>query len=123
MKIYNYRDEMYDDIQQYIEDNIDLADYEDAEELEEALNDELWAEDSVTGNASGSYTFDRAKAREYVLANMDLLAEMCSDFGIDNSTIGEKFINEDWEYFDVSIRCYLLGEMIGTVIEKERYFN
>ena len=114
---YNYHDEMYADIKQYIEDNINVEDYEDGQELYEQLNDDLWVADSVTGNASGSYTFNREKAKEYVVDNMDLVGELIEEFDIDAKTIGEKFIKQDWEYFDVSIRCYLLGQVLGEVLD------
>lgn len=81
------------------------------------MNDELWTEDSVTGNASGSYTFNRWTAREYVLDNMDELEEAAHNFGIDAATIGDKFLADDWEYFDVSIRCNLLAECIADVLD------
>ena len=114
---YNYHDEMYADIKQYIEDNINVEDYEDGQELYEQLNDDLWVADSVTGNGSGSYTFNRNKAKEYVVDNIDLVGEMIDEFAIDAKTIGEKFIEQDWEYFDVSIRCYLLGQILGEVLD------
>lgn len=114
---YNYHDEMYADIKQYIEDNINVEDYEDGQELYEQLNDDLWVADSVTGNGSGSYTFNRNKAKEYVVDNIDLVGEMIDKFAIDAKTIGEKFIEQDWEYFDVSIRCYLLGQILGEVLD------
>ena len=88
------------------------------EELEQHLNDELWTVDSVTGNASGSYTFNRVQAQIYVLDGMDELEEAAREFDIDPATIGEKFLESDWEYFDVTIRCYLLGECIAAALEK-----
>lgn len=54
--MYNYLEEMKSDVMEYINNEINLADYEDRDELEQFLNDELFAVDSVTGNASGSYT-------------------------------------------------------------------
>lgn len=115
---YDYMEAMVDDIKEWVEDNIDAADFDDRESLEEQLNDDLWADDSVTGNGSGSYTFNRAKAKEYVVDNMDLLGEMIQEFDIDAKTVGEKFIEQDWEYFDVSIRCYLLGQAIGEALDQ-----
>lgn len=112
----DYREEMAQDIRDYINENIDLEEYT-REDLEEKLNDDLWIEDSVTGNASGSYTFNSYEAREKVLENPDLVKEMINEFCIDAQTVGEKFLNEEWEWFDVSIRCYLLGECIGTVLD------
>lgn len=54
--MYDYREEIKNDIMDYVEDEIYLADFSGREELEEKLNDDLWTVDSVTGNASGSYT-------------------------------------------------------------------
>ena len=117
---YDYRNEMAEDIRNYIVDNYTPEEIEEADgdELFEKLNDVLWVEDSVTGNASGSYTFNTEKAKEYVVDNMDLVEEMASEFGVDNSELGEKFRNGDWEWFDVSIRCYLLGEVLGDVLRE-----
>lgn len=115
---YDYREAMKDDIVQYIEENINLDEYEDNEELYETLDEDLWVADSVTGNGSGSYTFNREEAKKYVVDNMDLVGEMIEEFDIDTKTIGEKFKEQDWEYFDVSIRCYLLGQVLGEVLEE-----
>ena len=116
--MYDYREAMNEDIREAINNDYDVNDFRgDRDTLEEKLNDDLWIDDSVTGNGSGSYTFNYLKAREYVMDNPDLLGEMIKEFCIDANTVGEKFINEEWEYFDVSIRCYLLGECIGAVLD------
>lgn len=47
-----------------------------------------------------------------------MLAEACKEFGVNNETVGEKFLNEDWEYFDVTIRCYLLGWAISEALDE-----
>lgn len=39
--MYNYLEAMKNDITEYINDNINLADYADRDELESYLNDEL----------------------------------------------------------------------------------
>ena len=114
--MYDYLESMKADVKDYITENYETEDYESISE--EELHDTLWITDSVTGNASGSYTFNSYTAKEYVLDNMDLLEEMASEFGVDNETLGEKFINEEWEYFDVSIRCYLLGAAIHESLEE-----
>ena len=115
--MYNYLEAIKNDINDYITENINLDDFESRSELEEKLNDDLWIEDSVTGNASGSYTFNSFKAKENLEGNMDLVRDMASDFGLDGATIAEKFMNEEYEYFDVSIRCYLLGQAIAEVLD------
>ena len=114
--MYNYLKAMKEDVLEYINNEINLSDYEDLDELEQFLNDELWTVDSVTGNASGSYTFNRCQAQEYVCDNIDELKEALDEFGTDAETIADKFLSEDWEYFDVTIRCHLLGAAIYEVM-------
>lgn len=117
--MYDYREAMTEDVKQWITDEIDLADWtEDREGLEQQLNDNLWTTDSVTGNCSGSYTFNRVQASLYVLDNMDLLQEAIDEFATDPATVGDKFISEEWEWFDVTIRCYLLGSVISEVLDE-----
>lgn len=118
MTNYNYLEAITDDIMEFIKNEVNLQDYDNEDDLIEYLNDTLWTDDSVTGNGSGSYTFNRYKAKEYVIDNMELVAEMADEFGVDDKTLGEKFRDEDWEYFDVSIRCYLLYQAITEAIEK-----
>lgn len=113
---YNYIEAMTEDIRDYINNEVDLADYEDREELEEKLYDTLFVEDSITGNASGSYTFNSYLAKEYVEDNLDLVREMADEFG-ERDIIGDKFMDEEWEWFDVSIRCYLLGRAISETLD------
>jgi hypothetical protein len=78
--MYNYLESMKEDIKRYLEEGFDAYSDLDREELEQQLNDDLWICDSVTGNASGSYTFCRATAREYVINNMDLCIESLKEF-------------------------------------------
>lgn len=118
---YNYLEAMKADITAAINDEAYediIRDITDDDELIETLNDAMWTDDSITGNGSGSYTFCRATARDYVIDNLDMVVEMIEEFGIEPQAIGEKFIDEDWEWFDVSIRCYLLGRAIAEAIEE-----
>lgn len=117
--MYDYREAMTEDVKEWIKQNIDLTEWtEDREGLEQQLNDDLWTEDSITGNGSGSYTFNRVQASLYVLDNMDLLQEAFDEFATDPATVGDKFLSEDWEWFDVTIRCYLLGSVISDVLDE-----
>lgn len=100
---YNYLESVTADVIDYIRENIDAADYEDREALAESLNDDLWAEDSVTGNGSGSYTMNRAKAREYVTNDLDALRAACEDFCVEPAEIGNRFLDSDYEWMD---GCY-----------------
>lgn len=114
MTEYNYLFAMTKDIINYIEENIDLGEYDTLEELEEHLNEILFTEDSVTGNASGSYTFSTWKAEEYLCHNLDLLADALREFGCGLDYLLEKGA----EAADVTIRCYLLGQAISEALEE-----
>lgn len=116
--MYDYLEQVTADVKDYVEQEIDLTEWAgNRDGLEEQLNDDLWTRDSVTGNASGSYTFNRIQAQIYVFDGMDELQEAVNEFEIDSETIGEKFLESDWEYFDVTIRCYLLGQAIAAVLD------
>lgn len=116
--MYNYKDVMREDIKRVIEDNKNYWNWDemDIDEKREFLNEELWCDDSVTGNGSGSYTFNAAEALDNIKGNEDLIAEAVSEFCIDAETVAEHLT--DWEYWDVIIRCYLLYQMINEVIEE-----
>lgn len=114
---YNYLEAMKQDVKEYIEENINVTDYETKEDLEEYLNDTLWTEDSVTGNASGSYTFNRATAKKYVDENKNLVNDMMKEFDCKDK-VANWWIEDNYEAIDVSIRCYFLGQAISEVLEK-----
>lgn len=117
MTYYNYREAIKSDIREYIKDNVNTNEFT-PDELQEYLEEQLWVNDSVTGNASGSYTFNRWEAREYVQDNMEIVNEMVEAGWLDKESLCDKFLNEEWEYIDVSIRCYLLGEAISEVVDE-----
>lgn len=91
---------MVEDVLNYINENNIVV----TSENEQDLNDTLFTCDSVTGNASGSYTFNTWTAEEYLCHNFELL----EDFGCDMNYLGRGA-----EACDVTIRCYLLGQAIN----------
>lgn len=116
MEKYDYRQAVKDDILDYIkEHDIQVTD-KNREEVEGFLYDTLFVEDSVTGNASGSYTFNTWKAEECLCHNLDLLAEAIDEFGADAGTY--KDCIESAETADVTIRCYLLTECLSSVLDE-----
>ena len=119
-----YKEELKMDIKTWIEDNkdyiFDIEDYaNDTDSFVEFLNETLWICDEVTGNASGSYTFNRNEAKEKVIENMEEVHEALTEFCYESDEIGKMFINEEWEKIDVITRCYFLNSAIWEVIEEE----
>lgn len=114
MERYDYREHVKNDIKDYIKENEIHWTEDDREELQERLNDDLWVEDSVTGNGSGSYTFSAWQAEENLCHNLDLLGEALTEFSCGPDYLVEKGV----EACDVTIRCYLLGECIGTALDE-----
>lgn len=121
--MYNYKEQMVSDIESFYDDCKDefIADCEDTEDVYEKLYDELFARnDAVTGNASGSYTFNAYKAREFVYGNEDLIEQACREFCISDATVGRHFLEGNYEWFDVTIRCYLLSSCLSQFIDDNR---
>lgn len=113
MERYDYHEAVYNDIVDYIRQNIDFANYDTIEDLAEDLYYNLWICDSVTGNGSGSYTFNTWQAEENVCHNLDLLGEALEEFDCGPSYLAENGA----EACDVTIRCYLLSSCISEALE------
>lgn len=117
---YDYREAMREDVAQAIAEKCEWTGktvtqmYETVEEAYDQLYDDMWIDDSVTGNASGSYTFNAYKAEEFIAHNWDLLREALEEFG---SNLKDAYENGGVEGLDVTIRCYLLGEILTEVLE------
>lgn len=115
---YDYYEAVREDLKEAIKEHMGYTgqtmDELDSEELKELMQ----IEDSVTGNASGSYTMNSATSREYVQGNEDLQNEAVEYFGLDFSSVADNLHN--WEYWDVSIRIMVLSNIIDEVIEELR---
>ena len=113
---YDYYEAVKADVLEAIRDQYQpktLADILDLFEKRDEICDDLWTMDSVTGNASGSYTFSSWKAEENLLHNLDLLGEALEAFGSDYD-----ILKNGAEACDVTIRCYLLGGAIDEALEE-----
>ena len=103
---YDYYEEMKEDVRNYLKDT-DERDYD-------SLYDAMFVSDEITGNGSGSYTFSTYQAEENLCHNMDLLREAAEEFGDDLGAL----IERGAETCDVTIRCYLLGQILPEVLEE-----
>ena len=111
---YDYRMAVLEDVKKYINDEIELTEWKgDRKRLEEKLNRDLWIDDSVTGNGSGSYTFNTYEAEENIAHNLDLLEEALDEFGSDHGYL----IDNGAEAADLMIRCYLLSDAISEALD------
>ena len=115
---YDYLKNIKEDVKTYIEENKENENYNfnNKEELKDLLYDDLWVDDSVTGNGSGSYYCNSYKAREALNGNEDLLVNALEEFGNDAESYKRSLT--DPEFADVTIRCYLLGQAIDEVLEE-----
>ena len=125
MEKYDYLSAVKEDVKQWINEHdgwkSGYADEsgkwlrdDNRDDIEQDLNDRLFCEDVVTGNASGSYTFNTWQAEENLCHNLDLLGEALTEFCCEPNYITEKGA----ESCDVTIRCYLLGQAIGEVLDE-----
>ena len=110
MERYDYQEAVKDDIRDYLKNKgVGYVD-PDGDERQE-LEDAMFVADSVTGNASGSYTFSAWTAEENLCHNLDLLKEALESFG-------DEFEFTSPESSDVTIRCYLLNQCFTEVLEE-----
>lgn len=129
---YSYREAVLGDVREWIEENYPIVPFGDAitpvfESREDAidhLNDTLWIADSVTGNGSGSYTFNSFRARENVLSDPDTVKEAFEEFD-EKSRFADLVFSDEWETIDVITRCYCLYCAVETAINElpDEYFE
>lgn len=118
---YDYLKEMKKDIKRAIFDYFTKEEIKNAfkslkarDALYDRAYDDLWIDDSVTGNASGSYTFNTYKAEEYLCHNLELLCKALEYF---HKSEGDA-LNRGAKFCDVTIRCYLLGSAINEALDE-----
>ena len=123
--MYDYREAVKDAVITYLNENIvsftnqtkiTVKEYVIAKYNE--ILEEMELSDDVTGNGSGSFTFSRDIAKEYVLDNLDIVAEMYENGYITNSHVVDTFLYGQWESMDVVIRCYLLPIIFSDMVYK-----
>jgi len=112
MEYYDYFEEMKKDILQYIKDNgIDLG-----EASRDALDEELWVEDCITGNG-GLYYDSETNCMKYLAGNNGLLFEAAEELCVELRTLllRRDDINR---YCDSIIRCYLLYSVVDDIFNE-----
>lgn len=103
MERYNYIEHLKEDINNFIEENKNLS--------FDKLYDTMFTSDTITGNASGSYTFSTWQAEENICHNQELLIDALTEFGYSSIPL-----DMGAETKDVLIRCYLLDSVLNDVL-------
>lgn len=113
MDFREYIEETKENAKEYIKENWEYL----KEKTIEELQDDLFIADEVTGNASGSFTFNAYEAQQNVSELMfdeDFINALQWDFGQD---LGE-LIKRGAEIVDVTARCLALYELdLEEIIE------
>ena len=119
--MYNYKDQIRADVKEWIEDNEEQIEGLDRHDAYEVIYDSCWVDDSVTGNASGSYTFSRWEARQNFFNDEDsdeYIDQMIEDGFTTRESVGRAVQESQWELLDVSIRCWLLCDAVSDVLDE-----
>ena len=110
--MYDYYEAVKEDVKNYIDNEIILSDYDDKDELFQYLEKELWVNDDVTGNGSGSYTLSKFDAEINLCHNWNILEEIAEDWGKNCLDFSNP------EALDITIRCYFLNDAISEVLDE-----
>lgn len=118
MNYNDYYQQVKNDAISAIDEQFDCG-YWDGDTEWDVVYDNLFIDDGVTGNGSGSYFFNAAKAREAVADAIwdEKILNVLSEFGISGDRIAQYLRDNDAESLDVCIRCAMLGEVYGEIEE------
>lgn len=113
MEEYNYEKNMKQDI-------IELVDSygwpETGEEFYNMCEDELWADDSITGNGGGYYD-NSVNCAEYISRNLPLAIEAMNDFGVETKNLPRD--DRIYQHLDSLIRCYLFEGVVADIMNEK----
>lgn len=121
MNYNDYYEEVKNDAIEAIDEQFDNG-YWDEDTEWDVVYDNLFVDDSVTGNGSGSYTFNAFKARENVSEAIfdDRIVRALDNIGCNSEQITNYIRENDPESIDVCIRCAMLDEVYDEI---ERHFS
>lgn len=123
MQIYNYLEAETNDIYNYLTHDLDknmlvrLLE-SPTEEIKEMVRNKIKDSSTITGSASGSYTFNPLKAERYLLGNWNLLKEALTELKVFNNIVE---LGPEWA--DVAIRVYLFDQAFESALIKLSSYN
>ena len=115
MNYEQYVNQVRNDAIEYIDDQVNSGYWTKDTSIDD-IYDELFVADGVTGNGSGSYTFNRYRAAENVADAIwdDDIVSALDELVVN---VGEFIDSCDPEGLDVSIRCAILSHVMGDLEE------
>lgn len=118
MNYNDYYKQVRDDAIAAIDEQFDGG-YWDADTEWDTVYDNLFIDDAVTGNGSGSYTFNSYQARKNVAEAIwdKKVLDALYNIGCDSKQIAQYLRDGEAETLDVSIRCAMLSEVYGEIEE------
>lgn len=121
MNYNDYYPQVKNDAIAAIDEQFDCG-YWDGDTEWDVVYDNIFVDDAVTSNGSGSYFFNAAKDREAVADAIwdEKILNALSEIGISGDRIAQYLRDNDAESLDVCIRCAMLGEVYGEI---EDYFS
>ena len=122
MNYNDYYQQVKNDAIAAIDEQFDCGYWDGDTEWDAVYYDNLLVDDGVTGNGSGSYFFNAAKAREAVSDAIwdEKILDALSEIGVSGDQIAQYLRDGDTEGLDVCIRCAMLSEVYSEI---ENYFS
>ena len=116
----SYVEEVKDSVLDVLEDYLDEEELLNLvqgklskEELVEKLVDDLFIDDHVTGNGSGSYFMNRSKAEDRLAHEWEFIGDV-----MEEGFLGPKTLAQGAEAVDVALRCFVLPEAIDSALDE-----
>jgi len=95
------------------------VDLYDEQEVSDTIVENFTYSDEITGNGSGSFTFNTNEAKNIVSENIDDIVTILNELDYNvNEKVGEAFIEGGWEELDVIARSFVLSQSATEFAEE-----
>lgn len=78
----------------------------------------LERKDEITGNTVGSYTCSSEIAKRNVMEYFGIFYDAVQWYDISAETVGNMFLNDNWEWMDVICREYIFDKYLDDILEE-----
>lgn len=117
--MYNYKEEIKNDVAFWMTDNdVSWENYVDEDDAIEAIAQEVWPEDCVTGNG-GNYYDTPENCAHYLADNINTMIECLEEFEVNWHDFKRFKGAEIIQVIDCTVRCALLRECLYEMWEED----